>query len=78
MNQTIDRDNLIGSSLAIESMSYILQDIQDKYFQKLNADEETDTFNIIYDFNRYKAKMYAIEVLLNIVIREFRENKLIE
>lgn len=77
MNQTIDRDNLIGSSLAIESMSYILQDIQDKYFQKLNADEETDTFNIIYDFNRYKAKMYAIEVLLNIVIREFRENKLI-
>ena len=49
----------------------------DKYFQKLNADEETDTFNIIYDFNRYKAKMYAIEVLLNIVIREFRENKLI-
>ena len=77
MSQTIDRDNLIGSSLAIESMSYILQDIQDKYFQKLNADEETDTFNIIYDFNRYKAKMYAIEVLLNIVIREFRENKLI-
>ena len=77
MNQTIDRDNLIGSSLAIESTSHILQDIQDKYFQKLNADEETDTFNIIYDFNRYKAKMYAIEVLLNIVIREFRENKLI-
>lgn len=78
MSNTINRDNLIGSSLAIESMAAILQDIQDDYFFKFNAKNEKDTFSILYEFNRNRAKINAISVLLNEVYKEFKKNKLIE
>ena len=78
MNQTIDRDNLIGSSLAIESIKYILQEIQEGYFDKLKPDDNDDIFKIIYDFKRNSARVHAISILLNEVYKEFKENKLIE
>ena len=78
MSNTINKDNLIGSSLAIESMAAILQDIQEDYFDKFNVKNEKDNFSIIYEFNRNRAKINAISVLLNEVYKEFKENKLIE
>ena len=76
MSNTINKDNLIGSALAIDAMEYILQDIQEDYFDKFNVKNEKDNFSIIYEFNRNRAKIAVISLLLNQIKNEFKENKI--
>ena len=73
---TVNRDNLIGSALAIDAMKYIIWEMQDGYFEKFNCEDEQDSFRILYNFKHNRARMAIISLLLNRIIDEFKENKI--
>ena len=76
VSNTVDRDELIGAAIALDSAEYILQDIAEDFFGQYNPQNEGDHFKIIYEFSRYRAKANVLLMLLNQIRNEFKENKI--
>ncbi|MGN0537158.1 MAG: hypothetical protein ACI4M3_04185 [Acutalibacteraceae bacterium] len=68
--QKIDKDELRGIMRDMDSLSYLVSEITDGYFEKYNAENKHDQFWIIWDYNRNRAKMTAIEELLFLCTQE--------
>ena len=75
-SNTVDKDELIGSAIAIDAAGYILQDIVEDFFDHFNPQNEGDHFKIIYEFSRYRAKANVLIMLLNQISTEFKANKI--
>ena len=73
---TIDKDELIGSAIALDSAEYILQDIVEDFFGNYKPQNEDDHFKIIYEFSRYRAKANVLFMLLNQIRNEFKEHNI--
>ena len=75
-SNTVNKDDLIGSAIAIDAAEYILQDIVEDFFSSFNPQNEGDHFRIIYEFSRYRAKANVLLMLLNQISTEFKANKI--
>ena len=75
-SNTVDKDKLIGSAVALDSMEYIIQDIREVFFDKISPTTEEDVYKIIYEFSRYRAKANVLIMLLNQICNEFKANKI--
>lgn len=73
---TVDKDELIGSAIALDSAEYILQDIVEDFFGNYKPQNKDDHFKIIYEFSRYRAKANALFMLLNQIRNEFKEHNI--
>lgn len=76
-NNLIDKDNLTDIALCIDSISYILQDVDEEYFAKFDSRDKEDILSIAWEFNRNRAKINAIVHLLNEVQEVLEENEII-
>lgn len=72
----VDKDELIGSAIAIDSAKYIIQELLEDFFECFNPQDEDDQFRIIYEFPRHRAKANVLLMLLNQIRNEFKENKI--
>lgn len=75
-SNTVDKDKLIGSAVALDSMEYIIQDIREDFFDKFSPTTEEDVYRIIYEFSRYRAKMNVVDLLFQQIRDEFKANKI--
>lgn len=74
MDNKIDRDELTGAAANIDSVLFILQEVVDDYFEKLDAKDESCRFSILWDWARYRAYTHAAYLLLNSVKKDFEKN----
>ena len=72
----IDKDKLTDIALCIDSISYILQDVDDKYFAKFDSRDKDDWLSIAWEFNHNRAKINAIVHLLDRVQEVLKENEI--
>lgn len=72
----IDKDKLIDLALCIDSISYILQEINDRYFASFDSRDKKDILGIAWEFNRNRAKINAIVLLLDKVQEVLKENEI--
>lgn len=75
-SNTVDKDELIGSAIAIDAAGYIMQELMEDFFESYNPQNEGDHFKIIYEFSRYRAKANVLIMLLNQISNEFKANKI--
>lgn len=71
---TIDKDELIGAAVNLDSVLYLMQDIIEDYFCKFNPDSDEDKFAILYEFSRYRAFTQAVYELLYSISKDFENN----
>lgn len=50
-SNTVDKDELIGSAIAIDAAGYIMQELMEDFFESYNPQNEGDHFKIIYEFS---------------------------
>lgn len=77
MNNTdnvIDKDELIGVAVNLDSILYLIQDITEDYFTRFNPDSSKDISSILWEFSRNRAK--AIYDLLIKMQRTFNDNEI--
>ncbi|MEE0930393.1 MAG: hypothetical protein UIM53_05290 [Acutalibacteraceae bacterium] len=72
----IDKDRLIDVALCVDSISYILQDVDEDFFAKFNSRDKEDILSIAWEFNRNRAKINAIVLLLNKVQKVLEKNEI--
>lgn len=73
---TVNKEDLIGSAVALDSMEYIIQDIREDFFDKFSTASNEDVYRIIYEFSRYRAKMNVVDLLFQQIRNEFKENNI--
>ena len=61
---------------SLDAMEYIIQDIREDFFDKFSTATAEDTYRIIYEFSRYRAKMNVIDLLFQEIKREFSKNNI--
>ena len=74
MDNKIDRDELAGAAANIDSALFILQEVVEDYFEKLDAKDESCHFSILWDWARYRAYTHVAYLLLNSVKKDFEKN----
>lgn len=58
LKNMIDKDNLIGIAILIDSLQMLSGDLLQDYFEKLKPKtSEYDKMLMVYDFDRFKAYM---------------------
>ncbi len=57
---TLSSDDLIAISLQVNALQYIVQDLQEGFFETFNSEDEKDRPKIIWEFNRNRARTYII------------------
>lgn len=58
----------------INAISYILQDIEEYYFQSLNPKSEDDKIKILWDFGRMRAKTHAVSLMVDEIRTALKKN----
>lgn len=53
---TLSSDDLIAISLQVNALQYIVQDLQEGFFETFNSEDEKDRPKIIWEFNRNRAR----------------------
>lgn len=67
---TIDICDLTETAYLIDSAEYLIQEMQDDFFDKYNRNKD-DELSILAEFNRYRAHMNTIAVLFRQVSKSF-------
>lgn len=75
MNNCIDKDELIIAASALDSIGYLLQEVQENYFSLDNTIQK-DVMYILYEFPRYRAYIHAIQELYLVIEKSFKENNI--
>jgi hypothetical protein len=70
-SDVVCKDNLIGSAVALDTIEYIMQDMQEEYFDKFDKHNKDW---IVWEFARNRARMNAIVTLFREIRAEFDEN----
>lgn len=63
-NQKINECEFTRIARSIDSISYLVQDVVERYFERFNVDNKEDHFGITWEYNRNRAKMEAVQELL--------------
>lgn len=72
----IDKDNLIGSAIAIDAAEYIIQDIVEDFFDHFDPENKDNYLKIIYEFPRFRAKANILLMLISQIRNEFADNEI--
>ena len=75
MQDNISRDDLIGAAVALDTAEYLLQDLQEDYFD-LDSSEPEGQRAIVYEFSRARAKTAALRLALEQISSAFSELKI--
>ena len=75
MQDNISRDDLIGAAVALDTAEYLLQDLQEDYFD-LDSSEQEGQRAIVYEFSRARAKTAALRLALEQISSAFSELKI--
>lgn len=71
---TLDKDELIGAAVNLDSALYLMQNITEDFFLKFNPDSADGKFAILCEFDRYRAFIQAVNELLFSISKNFKEN----
>ena len=66
MIETVNKDDLSELAKYIEVMRYTIQEVVEDYFDKLDSKDEHDSFGILWDFNRNRAR---VEIISNYLLQ---------
>ena len=58
----------------IDAISYIMQDIEEDYFQQLIPTIEDDKIGILWDFSRIRAKAHAVSLMVDEIRTALKKN----
>ena len=58
----------------IDAIRYIMQDIEEDYFQQLNPTVEDDKIGILWDFSRIRAKAHAVSLMVDEIRTALKKN----
>lgn len=75
-NQMIDKDELTESAVLLDSVMYLMQELTENYFTKLNPNKSKDAFGIAWEFERYRAVTQAIYELIFRIQKDFEKNNI--
>ena len=75
MQDNISRDNLIGAAVALDTAEYLLQALQEDYFD-LDSSKLEGQRAIVYEFSRARAKTAALRLALEQISSAFSELKI--
>ena len=70
MQDNISRDDLISAAVALDTAEYLLQDLQEDYFD-LDSSEPEGQMAIVYEFSRARAKTAALRLALEQISSAF-------
>lgn len=69
----MDKGNLIGAAVNLDSAMYLMQDLTEDFFVRYNPDKAKDLEAIRWEFSRYRAITQAIFELLFNINRDYFE-----
>ena len=73
MQEAIDRDDLTGAAIALDSVKIITGDVMQDYFGRYNPHDKKDFPYILYDFDRSRAYLNAVLLLVREIEKTFEE-----
>lgn len=73
MQEAIDRDDLTGTAIALDSVKIITGDVMQDYFDRYNPHDKKDFPYILYDFDRSRAYLKAVLSLVCEIEKTFEE-----
>ncbi len=76
LTKYVDKDELIGAAVALDSARYIIQDLQEDFFDCYNSSSDDDKWRILHEFNRGRAKMAVLSHLIYEISQAFKHNKI--
>ena len=72
----MDKDNLIGAAVNLDSAMYLMQSLTEDYFVKFTPENDKDKFGIVWEFDRYRAFAQAVYELLFSIQKDFEKNEI--
>lgn len=75
-NEMIEKSELIQLAMNIDSVLFILQDITEDYFYKYNSHCKDDNFSILWEFSRNRAKISAVNNLIDMCNEILKEKNI--
>lgn len=72
----LDKDELVSAAVALDAANYIIQEMQEDFFDAFNRDSDEDKFRILWEFNRNRAKMAILSTLIHEISQAFEKNKI--
>lgn len=73
MIEKIDKDDLNSIAVSVDCARYIVQDIQEGYFESLDSQDEEDKKWILWEFKRNRAKMMVVGKLIYEIQQELAQ-----
>lgn len=70
----IDKDELIGAVINLDSISYLMQEITEDFFIKFNPESNKDISSILWEFSRNRAKAMTVYSSILEMQQDFKEN----
>lgn len=74
--QMIDKDELIGAAVLLDSALCLMQDLTEDYFVKYDYQSEDGRFGIVLYYNRYRSYAQAIYELVFQMQKIFDKNEI--
>lgn len=75
ISNCVDKDDLVTAVTSIESLRYLLQEIEENYFS-LDMSNPEDVITLLYDFDRIRAHINTISELARKIDITFKENNI--
>ena len=75
-SQMIDKDELTGAAVLLDSTLCLMQDLTEDYFVKYDYQSEDGRFGIVLDYNRYRSYAQAIYELVFQMQKIFDKNEI--
>ena len=64
MAEKVEKLDLVGIANALESLYYLVGDLMEEYFNRLDANVEESAHMILYDYDRVRAVMLAVNEMI--------------
>lgn len=72
----VNKDELVGAAVALDVAQYIIQDLQEDFFDCYDSSSDDDKYKILWEYNRNRAKMAALSMLIYEISQAFKLNKI--
>lgn len=77
IDNAIDKDDLTLTAANLEGMEYIIQAIQEDFFEAYNPKKSEDVPLLLYYFERYRSYMTILETVYISIKNDFKTNGLL-
>jgi len=74
-NNYVDKDQLVNAAVALDAAEYVIQEMQENYFDCFDSSYEDDKRSILWEYSRNRAKMAVLSILIYEISKAFKENK---